>query len=175
MHFPGSMTARSAILGTSILAYPTGCSTHEPPEARRVPTSLPSETTDKCIITSVNYSDLSQGKITVIGPLYIPLGDLTRIRGALVPETEKSDYWSVNIARNLFAVVDVNGVELSRPVRIQLVLPVSMRIEPGRTYELLGYQDGGFINPPPNIFDGSVQVNRSFEVEFHVYEYPTKP
>jgi hypothetical protein len=107
--------------------------------------------------------------VTVIGPLDQPLGKLIVIEGKLVPQIDRLDYWSANVANNLFGVEKVNGKALGHRAWIELVLPPSLgKLKDGyATFE--GYQDGGFVNVP----DDAVQVTSDFPPQsngwhFHV-------
>ena len=118
-------------------------------------------------------SDTLGKSVSVIGPLGQPLGKVILIEGKLVPQNERLDYWSANMAKNLFAVEKVDGKPLSRPFWIELVLPNSMGQLKGEYAKYEGYQTGGFVNVPDEavaaFYDFPPQSNGwHFHVVFHV-------
>jgi len=96
-------------------------------------------------MTSVTVAELND-HVPVIGWLGKPLGTIVTISGRAVRSGERNDYWSVNMARNLFAVESVDGNRLKAD--IEIIMPRNVTFPKEGTVRFVGYEDGGFINPP---------------------------
>ncbi len=101
----------------------------------------------------VNYFELGR-EVEVIGCTGEPLGKLLQIEGALFqakPDEAipKSYEWTT-----VFLVDRINGRPLAEPIRVTLANPASktrFELKSHRRMRLTGYEDGGFVEEPPEV------------------------
>lgn len=128
----------------------------------------------------VNYFELGR-EVEVVGRTGQPLGKLLQIEGALFqPKPDegipKSYEWTT-----VFVVDRINGRALSEPVRVSLANPGSRKsfeLKTKRRMRLTGYEDGGFVEEPPEVWEWRRKrgepirpgYQRYFKVDFLVLE-----
>jgi hypothetical protein len=124
-------------------------------------------------LPSVSVDELND-HVPVIGRLGKPLGEIVIISGRVVRPGERNDYWSENMAHNLFAVETVEKHPLKTD--IEIYLPRDVELPKGGTVRLVGYEDGGFINPPSMAgkYDPELWMMQSTGRHFHTEFYALK-
>ena len=103
----------------------------------------------------VNYFELGR-EVEVIGCTGEPLGKLLQIEGALFQRKPdeaipKSYEWTT-----VFVVDRINGRPLADPIRVTLANAASktrFELKSHRRMRLTGYEDGGFVEEPPEVWE----------------------
>ena len=148
-----------------------GCSTSTKPVRVHRPSEPTAPATTIATIaplTSVNANDLGHS-VSVIGPLGEPLGKRLRIEGRFVADKDKTTYWDVMIATNLFSVEKINGRKLPNPAWIELRnLSNTADLKAVEYAVFEGYQDGGFVGTPSEADGAPVQIPWHFSAVFRV-------
>ncbi|MEK6249244.1 MAG: hypothetical protein N2C12_13765, partial [Planctomycetales bacterium] len=110
----------------------------------------------------ISSDDLNH-RLVVIGPLGVPLGEMTTIEGTAVINPGKG-------ASNLFEITSVNGRGLSKPITMSYrIWPWSdvKKLDAKARYRLRVYQDGGFAGVPAQA------MKETTYVQTHAYNFVT--
>jgi len=100
----------------------------------------------------VRWTDLGT-RVRVIGSLGVPLGQIVKINGTVVPDECRKR--KADLGKTLIEVSQVNGSPLPKKTVVEAAFLVAKQDlpSPGSPITCIGYETGGYHGVPPGTFD----------------------